>query len=433
MCSSGVTWILIVSDVRTRWHLFDDNCQTWKEMQQQKKHMLLQAPDKTSRTSGTFSSISSCDLLCCFFFSVCVSEAICFHHPAPPLLSPTETLTGFKKQPNISCCIHFPFPLYFVVIKPFTSKHRLTSKVKLSLVFLLPRAQSWGSVDNSFQCVCSSSLCLLSENCRKEKLNHFQTILHQLSITVRQPPQTHSRVTQLMYFQCEGCVCQTPVDLNNSRWCVCTFHNVKLVLWLNYINVLANKISALCLNKGQSRKQLKTETHRNHQSVSLPKCHKLNRFWHRSGSKNNLRVKATWLRSVTRDASLSHTVGRKVIRVGRTRTMNQNRVWCTKLLTPALIPVGGGPTRPLEAQSRAAAPRCHLRWFGNLDPLGSDAVETDVWNILLSLLPPRPDPGWVEENGWTDEWTNTRSNKNLARLPLPLYSTFTHKNRLQCE
>lgn len=84
-----------------------------------------------------------------FFFHyilACVSEAICFHLPAPP-----KAQTGLKKKKNphpcISHWIHFTFPQYFVIIKPLTSKHAPTFKVKPRFFLLLPRAQSQSGAD----------------------------------------------------------------------------------------------------------------------------------------------------------------------------------------------------------------------------------------------------------------------------------------------
>ncbi|KAM9351969.1 uncharacterized protein tmed6 [Symphorus nematophorus] len=47
----------------------------------------------------------------------------------------------------------------------------------------------------------------------------------------------------------------------------------------------------------------------------------------------------------------------------------------------------------------------HLAWERLGIPqeeLESVVMERDIWNSLLSLLPPQPNPGYVEENGWMD-------------------------------
>lgn len=94
-----------------------------------------------SRTSGTFCSHISLWFMLQLEISVFisylsvylkVSAFISLHH----LSCPQEAQSDFiKKHPNISQCIHFTFPQYFAMIKPFTSKHRLTFKVKLSFRF----------------------------------------------------------------------------------------------------------------------------------------------------------------------------------------------------------------------------------------------------------------------------------------------------------
>ena len=117
------------------------------------KHMILQTPDKITTTIGFFlCSRYSCDLQFRFkkfplFFHLIPSLPIwSYLRSSPCISSPVHPKTG--NACNISHCIHFTFPQHVVIIKPFTSKHRLTSGVKLSFPPLLPRARSWSGADN---------------------------------------------------------------------------------------------------------------------------------------------------------------------------------------------------------------------------------------------------------------------------------------------
>lgn len=75
------------------------------------------------------------------FFTSClsaylkVSAFISLHNLSCPSRNLNRLL---NKLPNISHCIHFTFPQYLVIIKPFTSKRRLTLKVKLDFLFSCP-------------------------------------------------------------------------------------------------------------------------------------------------------------------------------------------------------------------------------------------------------------------------------------------------------
>lgn len=83
---------------------------------------------------------SSCDLLCCFRnfpFSFYTCLCIGSYLLSSPC-TPAKPQTGLKIYPSISHCIHFTFPQYFVIKKPFTSKHRLIFEVKLSFLFSCP-------------------------------------------------------------------------------------------------------------------------------------------------------------------------------------------------------------------------------------------------------------------------------------------------------
>ena len=84
-------------DVETMWHLVDDNCQTWKEMQQQRKHMILPTPDKITTTIGFLS------LLQIFlWFTIRLQEASLFSHLIPSLSSYLE-LSAFISLYHLSC------------------------------------------------------------------------------------------------------------------------------------------------------------------------------------------------------------------------------------------------------------------------------------------------------------------------------------------
>ena len=104
MCSSVASSLFLLW--KTWWHLVNDSCQNLKRKATAKERHTSVACWQDEQNLGNFWTVSPCDFLCCFrnfLFSFhtrrCVSEAICFHLPAPPLLDPSpETNTDFKKR-----------------------------------------------------------------------------------------------------------------------------------------------------------------------------------------------------------------------------------------------------------------------------------------------------------------------------------------------
>lgn len=98
-----------------------------------------------------------------------LSAFISLHH----FSCPSKTITGLKKERKSTQIFPTAFISHFfsifVSIKPFTSKHRLTFKVKLSILFCCPEhrvADNWHRV--STVSVSARSVC-----CLKRGAAHF--------------------------------------------------------------------------------------------------------------------------------------------------------------------------------------------------------------------------------------------------------------------
>ncbi|PWA24146.1 hypothetical protein CCH79_00020652, partial [Gambusia affinis] len=85
-------------------------------------------------------------------------------------------------------------------------------------------------------------------------------------------------------------------------------------------------------------------------------------------------------------------------------------IWSGCLLDASLVrcsghvPPGGDPGEDPEHTGGTMSLGWHGNNLGFLEELEEVAGEREDWASLLKLLPPRPDPGQAEEDGWMDGW-----------------------------